>query len=397
MVAGLALHALLAVATASGVKPADLGLIWPAGWSLGLLAIGVGAVGTVYSLVPKMRHQARLTFLPPAVVTVPLREVRQRVLASGSNFSTVQRVALEKKTVLLAVARARIKNVSNSTFADATDLAASVGIWSGFSTRRVNPIRARWSASKEYWETGDRAAISDRINLPFLGETAIDLAIKYPSQRDAYAYNTDSTVDGLDWRKPEWKLPVGIYTVHVRVLGTPQVRPVEAWFELRNREDALELRLRRRPLLAGLRHRWGNPEGWGTPPEPEAAQRQRSLLASAHVHDVHHDPRRDAENEQIPLAEGEPDPSVCHDCGRSLINDKGTERILLCPKLHGLRPPELRPTLFDGAVECGQLDPNSFGIVHNVAAIGRQITCTCGRQFATKAEFEAHRAAVPQG
>lgn len=44
----------------------------------------------------------------------------------------------------------------------------------------------------------------------------------------------------------------------------------------------------------------------------------------------------------------------CHDCGRMLINDAGTEPLLICPKLHGRRPPSMKPTKANGAVECGQ-------------------------------------------
>jgi len=358
MVAGLALLVILGVAAATGVKPDDLGILWPIGWAGGIVTTLVGAAGSVYSLIPHSRYRVKLAFLPPTIVTVPLTEIRTEVLASGSNFSIAQRQVISKHVTYLEVARARLKNVSDSTHADAEDLAASIGVWSGVRTTRISPIRARWSLTREFWQTGDRAAISDRITLPFLGETLMDLAIKYPNQSDAYGYNTDSTIDGLDWRKPEWRLPVGIYTLRVLVRGTPDVKPIEAWLELRNREDALEIRLRGRPFLAGFRHqpdRRMEPD-WGRRSEPEAIKRGKALLASAHVHDMPHDPKRDKDGEQIPLTPGEPDPSVCHDCGRSLINDVGTERLLLCPKLHGRRPPSLRPKLFDGAVECGQPD-----------------------------------------
>jgi hypothetical protein len=44
----------------------------------------------------------------------------------------------------------------------------------------------------------------------------------------------------------------------------------------------------------------------------------------------------------------------CHDCGRELVADPYYERILVCQKVHGHRPTELRPKDPDGAVECGQ-------------------------------------------
>lgn len=44
---------------------------------------------------------------------------------------------------------------------------------------------------------------------------------------------------------------------------------------------------------------------------------------------------------------------VCGDCGRELVSDVGTSRILVCPRVHGRRPHALRPTDPDGAVHCG--------------------------------------------
>lgn len=44
---------------------------------------------------------------------------------------------------------------------------------------------------------------------------------------------------------------------------------------------------------------------------------------------------------------------VCDDCGRGLVSDAGSERILVCPRIHGRRPRELRPKDPDGAVCCG--------------------------------------------
>lgn len=44
---------------------------------------------------------------------------------------------------------------------------------------------------------------------------------------------------------------------------------------------------------------------------------------------------------------------VCHDCLRPLVSDRGSVRILVCPTLHGRRPPALVPGE-DGAVECGR-------------------------------------------
>jgi hypothetical protein len=72
-------------------------------------------------------------------------------------------------------------------------------------------------------------------------------------------------------------------------------------------------------------------------------ERVRRFRELAHVHDVPH-----------PFAES-PRPSAfyCCDCGNGLISDKGTERLLICPRLHGQRPPELRPKNPEGAVECG--------------------------------------------
>lgn len=44
--------------------------------------------------------------------------------------------------------------------------------------------------------------------------------------------------------------------------------------------------------------------------------------------------------------------ATCHDCGRTLVSDAGTERVLVCPQVHGKRPKKLTAT-GDKAVECG--------------------------------------------
>lgn len=69
---------------------------------------------------------------------------------------------------------------------------------------------------------------------------------------------------------------------------------------------------------------------------------ERAWRETAHVHRTAH---VDSEKKHD---------AVCHDCGRALISDVGTERILVCPKLHGRRPAEMVPTTKNGAVECGQ-------------------------------------------
>ena len=65
---------------------------------------------------------------------------------------------------------------------------------------------------------------------------------------------------------------------------------------------------------------------------------------TAHVHNTVHSFREDPAKDTF----------RCHDCGRALINDVGTEPLLVCPKLQGRRPPLLRPKKANGAVECGQ-------------------------------------------
>ena len=44
---------------------------------------------------------------------------------------------------------------------------------------------------------------------------------------------------------------------------------------------------------------------------------------------------------------------ICHDCRRDLVADSTFQRVLVCPTLHGRRPPGMAPTNPDGAVECG--------------------------------------------
>ena len=75
----------------------------------------------------------------------------------------------------------------------------------------------------------------------------------------------------------------------------------------------------------------------------ERIKTEKRWRTTAHVHAAVH------------ISDDDPDLDtfICHDCGRGLVSDAGTERLLICPKLHGRRPPELRST-GDGAVECGQ-------------------------------------------
>lgn len=85
---------------------------------------------------------------------------------------------------------------------------------------------------------------------------------------------------------------------------------------------------------------------------------ERSWAATAHVCEVPHAPvitteafdegGRSGEREVVD-ASG----VVCHDCGRALVSDVGTEPVLVCPSLHGRRPREL--AVGPGqAVECGR-------------------------------------------
>lgn len=105
---------------------------------------------------------------------------------------------------------------------------------------------------------------------------------------------------------------------------------------------------------------------------------EKAWRETAHVHDVPHvsvvtldevalkaylaapEHRMGANGrrEMVPPAERVPELTdasgmVCHDCGRALVSDRGSIRILVCPSLHGRRPPELI-AVRDGAVECGR-------------------------------------------
>lgn len=72
-------------------------------------------------------------------------------------------------------------------------------------------------------------------------------------------------------------------------------------------------------------------------------QRLKALRDTAHIHEVKHifneDPAKDSFR--------------CHDCRRALVSDAGTERLLVCPQVHGFFAGSMRPKNPDGAVECG--------------------------------------------
>lgn len=71
----------------------------------------------------------------------------------------------------------------------------------------------------------------------------------------------------------------------------------------------------------------------------------------AHLHEEPHVPviTLDADGGEETDASG----VRCHDCGRDLVSDAGTARILVCPTIHGRRPADLEPADPDHAVECG--------------------------------------------
>lgn len=86
---------------------------------------------------------------------------------------------------------------------------------------------------------------------------------------------------------------------------------------------------------------------------------ERAWATTAHVHAELHRPVVTL----VPFDEGgrsgvreETDASamVCHDCGRALVSDVGSRRILVCPSLHGRRPAALVPEDPDQAIECGR-------------------------------------------
>ena len=86
---------------------------------------------------------------------------------------------------------------------------------------------------------------------------------------------------------------------------------------------------------------------------------ERARAETAHLHAEPHVPATTL----VPYDEGgrkgereEVDASgvVCHDCGRALVSDVGSRRILVCPTLHARRPAALVPDDADHAVECGR-------------------------------------------
>lgn len=89
-----------------------------------------------------------------------------------------------------------------------------------------------------------------------------------------------------------------------------------------------------------------------TATERERVLDDKAATLSAHVHDVSHAPivtTDDAGEETVDAT-----PHRCCDCGRDLVSDAGSFRILVCPRVHGKRAPAMRPTNPDGAVECGR-------------------------------------------
>ena len=78
---------------------------------------------------------------------------------------------------------------------------------------------------------------------------------------------------------------------------------------------------------------------------------ERTIAERAHIVDTPHVPvvTVDEDGDEHVDASG----VRCDDCGRELVSDVGSVRILVCPRVHGKRPAALVPTDRDGAVCCG--------------------------------------------
>lgn len=80
-------------------------------------------------------------------------------------------------------------------------------------------------------------------------------------------------------------------------------------------------------------------------------EEERTIAERAHVVDTPHRPVVTVGEDGAEQVDASA--MVCADCGRWLVSDAGSSRILVCPRVHGRRPPDLRPTDPDGAVLCG--------------------------------------------
>ena len=83
----------------------------------------------------------------------------------------------------------------------------------------------------------------------------------------------------------------------------------------------------------------------------EKVAADKAWAETAHVHDEPH--RTEVTVDEHGHEDVDASGVTCCDCGRALVSDAGSLRILVCPRLHGRRG-SLRPTDPDGAVECGR-------------------------------------------
>jgi hypothetical protein len=209
-------------------------------------------------LSARQRYPVRLMFVAARTVPItwtvalpnqmPLLEPR---LPHGSN-SQVGGASVRQVTRLRAdVARSVLENQSaDDSMADAEGVAARITIWDSKRRMCFPPYRGRPPGNAEPWQ-GRR--IPDRVNIPYLRQDHIDVAIRHRDTKIAYAFNTDSYAHGMRGENPERVLPPGTYTVRIRAKADNSA-VTEGWFVLRNASD-LWIKQVRRPRLASLRFR----------------------------------------------------------------------------------------------------------------------------------------------
>src|ERR1700674_580967 len=193
MAAAFALLVIMAVAQAQGIKPEQVGWLWPLAWWFAWFVLTVGLVQVVRETFARNAFPAHLAFVDATVLTVIWTIKRRRRLSHGSNFSLrplPEFVAVEHMP--LDVARAIIKNVSHGSMVDALDLAADLTFWNDRRQQPFPTFRARPSGNQEPWQAGAIEKIPNRINVPYLATDHWDVAIRHRDTPTAYGFNTES-------------------------------------------------------------------------------------------------------------------------------------------------------------------------------------------------------------
>ena len=116
---------------------------------------------------------------------------------------------------------------------DANNVAGHIEIYSQDRQHSYFKMIGRWSETKEV-AVGGQPIETDQIVIPANGRPyPMDIGLKYREDGEFYGCNNDNPRLAADWRDRQKRLPVGDYSIRVRLRGNNVDK--EFWFELANK------------------------------------------------------------------------------------------------------------------------------------------------------------------